>query len=253
MIIIIAIIVIKFLADKRKQAVKLAQQQEEIKEKEIIEFIKEQESKEKQLVIDAIEKEKNHFSREIHDGICPGYVELKNKVNDLNYSDKTKINLISEFINVLYDDAKRISNDLAELRTSITPLNERIQYYVSSFKSSSTPKIDYNFEPPVEWDDIDKEIHISLFRIIQEAVNNTTKYANASKIEIGLLKKENIINLTIKDNGIGLPNNFMNKGNGINNMITRVESLGGNINFDSENQQGTSIIIEIPQYKLKAV
>ncbi len=95
-------------------------------------------------------------------------------------------------------------------------------------------------------------VKITLYRIIQEALSNIVKYANASKVIINISYLDNHTLLTIKDNGCGFdvnsinPNNDGKHGYGISNMKERVLLLGGKFTLESSPACGTFISADCP-------
>ena len=89
------------------------------------------------------------------------------------------------------------------------------------------------------------EIKMNLYRIIQEALNNINKYANATIIELILNVNKNVLFLEIKDNGIGFNVNKVKSGIGLKNMRNRAKTMNGEINIDSEKDKGTIIMLKI--------
>ncbi len=85
---------------------------------------------------------------------------------------------------------------------------------------------------------------LAIYRIVQEAVNNTVKYAKAQKIEINLTLEGDHFRLTLKDNGIGFNLNEIkktSKGIGLLNMEIRAKQIGTTLEIHSELQTGTKI------------
>jgi signal transduction histidine kinase len=83
---------------------------------------------------------------------------------------------------------------------------------------------------------------MNIYRTVQEAVNNSIKYANASVISINAKRTENKIKIAIQDNGIGFDEATIEKGNGLQNMQKRIEEIGGEFDLSSSNE-GTRIEI----------
>jgi len=94
---------------------------------------------------------------------------------------------------------------------------------------------------------LDNTLEITLFRIIQELITNIIKHAEASKAEISLTQLDNNLNIIVEDNGLGFDSSSIatKNGLGLTNIQKRVEHLHGNLEIDSQNGQGTTIIIEI--------
>ena len=86
---------------------------------------------------------------------------------------------------------------------------------------------------------------IILFRIVQEAIQNAIKHAQAKNIQINLSKTPEIVRVDVIDDGIGFNNSLHTDGLGMRNMKHRTKLLGGSITWNSIGN-GTSVKIELP-------
>ncbi len=86
---------------------------------------------------------------------------------------------------------------------------------------------------------------MNLYRIIQEAVNNASKYANSSEISVSINESSKHLEVIIKDNGIGFDIDKVKKGNGLSNIKKRAKDLRGVAIISSEKNKGTTIKIEV--------
>jgi signal transduction histidine kinase len=95
---------------------------------------------------------------------------------------------------------------------------------------------------------LDSDIEIVLYRVIQECVNNVVRHANASTLDITILRDKEGISATIEDNGKGFDakDNTKFEGIGMRNIITRIEYLKGTVEFDSAPGRGTAVLIQVP-------
>lgn len=99
----------------------------------------------------------------------------------------------------------------------------------------------------VDEDQIPEHLKIVIYRILQEALNNITKYSHASLVEISLIRKKGRLKLNIKDNGTGfdldavLIGNKCDRGLGLGGMRERTELSGGRFHIESIRGKGTSI------------
>jgi signal transduction histidine kinase len=94
---------------------------------------------------------------------------------------------------------------------------------------------------------------VVLYRITQEVLSNIIKHADATKVNIQLHYTANELNLEITDNGCGFDINTNEKGNGLNNIQKRAQSLNGEAFIISKSGTGTTITIKIPTYDRKTV
>ena len=100
--------------------------------------------------------------------------------------------------------------------------------------------------------DLPEHVKIYLFRILQEALNNIQKHAQATKVNILFSRTETSVRLFIKDNGKGIHQlTHLKAGNGISNMRDRTQLLQGTFKIDNcgSKSTGTCITIDIPYGK----
>ena len=86
---------------------------------------------------------------------------------------------------------------------------------------------------------------MNIYRIIQEAIHNSLKYANASKIEVSVHKDLSNLVFKITDDGIGFKTEEIVRGNGLNNMEKRAKEIEGEFIVQSKENEGTIIKLTI--------
>ena len=105
-------------------------------------------------------------------------------------------------------------------------------------------KLDH--DDAIHWYEVSNKKKIHIYRIIQEALHNIYKHANASKVTISFKLKNNVICLIISDDGSGFDVNKAKSGIGLKNMNSRIKEINGTINITSEKDVGTKVTIEAP-------
>jgi signal transduction histidine kinase len=120
-------------------------------------------------------------------------------------------------------------------------LETRINNYIEKAKEAKD-QISFSFaiDPVLKTQKLTSVQGMNLYRTIQEAVNNSIKYANASVISINAKQEANRTKITIQDNGLGFDQATIEKGNGLQNMQKRIEEIGGIFELQSTNN-GTKI------------
>ena len=88
---------------------------------------------------------------------------------------------------------------------------------------------------------------IHIYRLVQEAIQNSPKYAYPSQIMVSVAEIDNQFQLIVKDDGMGFEESKIKQGNGLYNMRKRTEELGGKLDIQSENGKGTSVTLIIPK------
>jgi len=205
-----------------------------------------------QSFIDGQEMERQRLSRELHDGLGQLLIAIKLKLESLIYTDRSKLLYTIDGIKSLFDktidEIKRISYDLMPAVLYEFGLSKAILNLCEDIENRTRINISYSFEGDTEIFN-DKDFKTYLFRIVQEALNNVVKHAEATKIILSLHLVNNEILLKIEDNGKGFEvKKHLNsmKTNGIYNMRERVNLLKGSFDINSEINKGTTITVTIP-------
>jgi signal transduction histidine kinase len=196
-------------------------------------------------VIDGQEQERQHLSRELHDGLGQYILAIKMKLERAdNASPELKKQIIEEAKNLLVvtsEEIRSISENLAPPVLTEFGLVSAIENLCEEVKNNTGIIINFSyFNAP---DKCDEKVKIYLYRIIQEALNNITKHSKASTVDI-IIKFDKKITLDISDNGRGfLLDESRKTGNGIFNMRDRTELLGGIFKITTAPGKGTIIKI----------
>ena len=93
-------------------------------------------------------------------------------------------------------------------------------------------------------DTIPFKIQISMYRIVQESISNVIKYAQATNVIVQVSQHQNVLTLTIEDDGIGFDTRTVVYGLGIKNIENRAALLNGTLEIISEKGKGTTIYLE---------
>ncbi|MBN2662568.1 MAG: tetratricopeptide repeat protein [Bacteroidales bacterium] len=167
----------------------------------------------------------------------------------LNLENKNSNEQLNEEIERLknhYEVIRKKSHLLAIPTFIQTTIEEEINDVATSF-STDNQKINCNIFSKNGWKDIHPIIQQNIYRIVQELLTNTSKYANASEVDIQLTRHKTNISLIYEDNGVGYNPNEIKKGIGYKNEIsTRVKTINGNFTDDSMVNQGTNLNFTIP-------
>ena len=196
--------------------------------------------------------EKQRISLELHDGVMGKLSAVRLNL----YAALYKENLIeNEVFSKQIDEIQEVEK---EIRTIAHDLSSKLFSDNANFigivkelftKIENHSQIHFTLEvsEAVNWDLINNSIKINLYRILQEALQNIEKYANAKNVCLTMsLIESNEINIVISDDGIGFDTNKKSNGIGIKNMKARIVELNGKFNIKSELHQGTEINLTIP-------
>jgi len=209
---------------------------------------------EKQIVkaiIQTEEKERAHFSKELHDGLGPLLSTIKLYLQwslrpKSNRSRKEIIQKAEEILEEALTAVKEISNKLSPHLLTNYGLTSAVQSFAHKLEETNTIKIDLQSNLTRR---IELEIEVALYRAIIECVNNTIKYANAKRIYIKLNDVGNQIQLQYRDDGKGfdiVKILLEKKGLGLFNLQNRIQTIGGEIKMFSKPREGVNYHINIP-------
>lgn len=168
---------------------------------------------------------------------------------------KSNVVLDAESALVFERSLDMLDNSISELRRvahNMMPevlvkfgLREALKSYCDSIQQSGIFKVD--FQSLGTDTRLASNTEIILYRIVQELLNNASKYAKASTVLVQLAFHENEISITVEDNGVGFDTAKIQQssGAGWNNIRSRVEYLKGKIDVTS-GAGGTSVYLHIP-------
>ena len=227
---------------------------EDITEKRIVEeALKLSEKQFVKSLLDAVESERRRIARELHGGVIHLLmvsnlrleVFLKN-----NQLSSPELNEIKKNISAAGQEIRSIVNALHSFVLDSYGIVEAISQLVREFNELNIAHLKYETHGQI--DKLDKNIELSIYRIIQEALFNITKHSQASEASIQLFGRNKTIYITIEDNGIGFePTDYLAKppkkaSFGLIYMKERSELLSGSFCLESKTGHGTEIHIEIP-------
>lgn len=205
-----------------------------------------------QRLEEVVVREKQRIGRDLHDGVLGRMFGAR-----MNLDSMTK-ELVSEealqkrnhFIKELQEieqDIREVSHELSrEKRNIIDNFYAIFAQLLEDQKAAHKPQLDYDIDPTIVWSEIGNNIKINLYRIVQEALQNINKYAEARHITVTVQERKNEIRLVVADDGIGFDTDKKAKGIGMKNISARVEACYGSFKVTSKKGEGTQIKVSFP-------
>lgn len=205
-------------------------------------------------IIEAQEEERKRLSREIHDGPAQlmANVLMRSDLIERVYKDKgpdqafLEIKSLKKMVRSALSEVRRIIYDLRPMALDDLGLIPTLRKYLSSIEEySNGTKL--SFVQIGEESRLNPKYEVSLFRLVQESVQNAIKHAQATEITVKVEVRRDRIVAVIKDNGKGFDPNEKKQGSfGLMGMRERVELLAGDITVSSKPGSGTLIMIQVP-------
>ena len=207
-------------------------------------------------IIEAQERERMRLSRQIHDGPAQSLTNLV---------------LQAEICERLFDvDPERARAELANLKDAVTSTFQKVKGFILNLRPMMlddlglVPTLRRYVDSFSENTGVDTELtvtgqelrfashkEVTVFRLIQELLNNAVEYGRATNIQIHLDLGDELVRASVEDNGSGfeLTDTLTSpdvERLGLATMRERIEMLGGQINFDSKPGRGTKVSFELP-------
>ncbi|MFC1892922.1 PAS domain S-box protein [Chloroflexota bacterium] len=211
-----------------------------------------------QQITKAQEEERKRIAQELHDDTVQAMLVHAREIDDLATTvvkltnDKifARLQELYKQTNTIINGVRRLSQDLRPAVLDRLGLIPAVEWIADSTTEYSG--IDINVRFLGEERRLPDDVELVLFRIAQEALRNIWKHSKANKANVIVEFEENIIRLSIQDNGQGfkLPNPIADLPRygmlGLVGMQERVRLLDGTIVFTSEDGEGTTVIAELP-------
>ena len=203
-------------------------------------------------LLETTEREQARIGQDIHDDLCQQLVGIAFGVNSLaeslsarSHAQAAKARRIAEYLDAALTHARQLARGLFPVKLETDGLCSALQELAASVTKRHPLRC--LFENPTPVLITDNTLATHLFRIAQEATNNALRHARASEILIRLAQEQHQIELTITDNGCGLPNEAASTtGMGRHIMEYRARSLRGTLRIHAGATGGTVVCCCIP-------
>jgi len=244
---LITLILLYIIISQRSKNRKLqsAQQQQEANE-EIYNLMLAQQDK----IDEGRTQEKKRISEELHDGILGRLFGTRLSLDSLNMLQtddaiKNREVYIGE-LKTIEEEIRKISHDLNSDFVAGSSFIDIVKALIET--QTNAYKLTYSFKEDkgINWDEVSNKTKIHIYRMLQETMQNIYKHANANQVKISFQLKNDVILLSVEDDGSGFNITKAKKGIGIKNINSRVKEIGGKVEIDSKIDIGTKIIIKVP-------
>lgn len=195
--------------------------------------------------VDVQESEKRKFSRELHDGIGQELYSLLISVHRLQRDiDHPLLEQLESDTSGLIQSVREMSWELRPPALDELGLLPAVRSFINRIEKS------YNFQVHLYTDytySLTGEMETTIYRVIQEALTNVRKYAQVQEAYVTIQENDDLIYLSIQDEGVGIMDEEKRKGVGLFSMEERARSVGGTLRISSLEKSGTKIEVEIPK------
>lgn len=205
-------------------------------------------------VYSAREEESRRIAHILHDEaaqmLALAFLELNDliKAPDTRKGTADRLMKIMEYLEQVREQLRTLSHDLRPMILDQLGLLPALEQLANGYRKNSGLTIDIVTENLTER--VNRDVETGMFRVVQEALVNIAKHAQAEHVEIKLRLDNSRLHARISDDGVGFDGNpeafRENQGIGLHGMKERINSLQGIFSLRSEKGKGTVIDVEIP-------
>ncbi len=203
-------------------------------------------------ILEIVDREKEHFGRELHDGLCQnlsGIAALSSALSKRLEADSESISAaaaeITQLLNETIREARDLSRGLGPIGLRETGLQVALE--TLAVNTEQRFRVSCRLESDCPCLRLGQEVQVQLFRIAQEAVNNALTHGKAGHIDIRLTTKFGAGFISVRDDGVGLPLDRPKvDGIGLQTMVYRARLIGGLLKVRRRNQRGTAVTCAFP-------
>ena len=200
-----------------------------------------------EMVIRSQEMEKTKIGHELHDNVNQILSTTKLFIEMINPSGKDQSDFKAKgiaYISLAIEEIRKLSKELAAPHLKNNGLVESIKLLIDDIHLSTSLSVKLVHDHDADLLSSGKKV--TLFRIVQEQLKNIIKHSQATKVDISLQRRENHIELVIKDNGIGFDSKQTRRGIGLSNIYERVRFYDGTADIKTAPSKGCTLTASIP-------
>lgn len=242
-VLIIVLLLLLYNRQRQKARAEAAARKAEEKENEYLILQKETDLRMIRKYIDGLESERSRISKELHDGICNDLLALE---LELKNSGK-EVEKQATFLKSTRENIRNVSHELMPPAFQYATIDEVLSDYIARYHAPNGASIRYTQDSEADWSSIPQSTAFELYRIVQEALGNCIKHANAKIIDVSLVLQDKYVMLDIRDNGTGFDTSSRSIGVGLRIIRERVESIDGKLYIDT-GSNGTAIRVLFDVY-----
>lgn len=213
------------------------------------------ENKITRAIIKTQEDERYEIGSELHDNVCQilgtSHLCLEMLKKSLKEEDMHWYNQCKQNITTASKEIRDLSHRLAPAFFDDTTLEDAFRRLLNDFNINNKFTVTLRFDSAVKNVDLNHDIQLNLYRILQEQLRNILKYANASAINVNVqMPGDGYLLFSVADDGSGFDVSTIKKGIGLANMRRRAELFNGFIKIDAAPGKGCKVTIAIPLSEL---
>jgi signal transduction histidine kinase len=202
-----------------------------------------------EAILRAREHERSTIGQELHDNINQILFTSKLYLDLLKPAGHDQIVLkikTEAFILMAIDEIRKLSKDLVSPRLMEHGLIPSIRDLVDDLTLAALFRTHFTTRNEKQIEEVEYNIQLTIFRIIQEQVKNIIKYSDAQQVSLQLWAAEEKVHLLIEDDGVGFDQGHVRPGIGLNNIYDRARLFNGKVEIDTAPGKGCRLSVAMP-------
>ena len=206
-----------------------------------------------QALMQGEEKERSRIAKDLHDGVAGMLAAVKMHfssiptASELNEAEGYRQGM--RLLNEATHEIRKTSHNLMPEVLLQHGLDEALRRYCNSINNSKAVQIEYD-----SWGEIDRftdSFELSVYRIVQELVNNIIKHSRATEAMVQLTQQNDLLSISIEDNGVGFSSENSAEGMGLRSLQSRIKAMNGKMEMQASAKTGVSAYLEFEIADLK--
>ncbi len=202
---------------------------------------------------EVISQERNRLARELHDSVSQQLFAASMMMSAINETPRSPDEPLAKQLKMVEAMIHQSQLEMRALLLHLRPIalkNKSLQEGIDELLRELAAKVSMNITWKVEDFSLDKGVEDHLFRILQESVSNTLRHSKAEKLEVLLIKRNDLVILRVADDGVGFePEETKAGAYGLQNMQERALEIGGTLKIISVKNKGTRMEVKVPLVK----
>jgi len=181
------------------------------------------------------------LSKKVHDVVANGIYQVMTKIENQESFSKDEALDELEFV---YEKSRDISYEKTDLTNNEKNFNEKISELIGSFNNDTVKTYLAGNDASI-WNGLQESTLTEVYQIVRELLVNMKKHSRADRVVFRFERENEFIKIYYTDNGIGIPGEIIYK-NGLSSTVSRIETIKGEIIFDTKTERGLKINISFP-------
>ena len=200
-----------------------------------------------QQLVNAQEEERKHLSRELHDHVAQVLTGLRMELGRIERASPAVASVVSDCKDLVDEMFKTVRGLALGLRPSMLDdlgLQAALEWHVRDFMSRYS--INVNLRMTGNFDLLPESHRTCVYRVVQEALTNCVRHADAHNVTVDVSANERELQLSVRDDGVGLNPARRGRGLGLIGIEERVKELQGTVVISPDGARGTTVAVRLP-------